>query len=136
MTIVAWLLLGQSLAYIFLSVTVLSQINIIGETLIQELFADLPTGLKALAFATLAFLTLMTSIGFFRIWTTAWLLAISIQGLSLLLSLNIYFSQRSFLIYPILLYNIIMVIYLNYSEVISLFRAKQPESQWGSIREL
>jgi hypothetical protein len=49
-------------------------------------------------------------------WRIAWLMAMLVQGLSLLTALVLYFNQKPGYVYVIMLYSIFMVIYLNYFE--------------------
>ena len=71
----------------------------------------------ALIFLPSAVLATLAAIGLFFIWRTGWLLAILTQGLTLLVCLALYFQQKPNIIYPIMLYTILMVLNLNSFEV-------------------
>jgi hypothetical protein len=73
-----------------------------------------------------AFLTAMSA---FLRWRGAWLMAMGLQGLILAYCLDIYFFTLSYLrasmfIYLIMLYSIIMVLYLNTTDVRLAFFTK------------
>lgn len=82
-----------------------------------------PLGVLALAAAT----------GFLRLRPGAWVVAMLVQGLSLLVALLFYFRYRpqDLLIYGMMVYALIMVLYLNYAEVPAIFRAQPGEEQAG-----
>ena len=71
----------------------------------------------ALFFLPSAVLATLAAIGLFFIWRTGWLLAMLTQGLTLLACLVLYFQQKPGIIYPIMLYSILMVLNLNSFEV-------------------
>jgi len=71
----------------------------------------------ALFFLPSAVLATLAAIGLFFIWRTGWLLAMLTQGLTLLACLVLYFQQEPGIIYPIMLYSVLMVLNLNSFEV-------------------
>lgn len=76
----------------------------------------------------LVLLLLFTSIGFLLYRRFAWLFAMTLQGLILLRCLFIYFAthshlQRSPWIHLVMLYSIILVLYLNTSDIRLAFTA-------------
>lgn len=87
-------------------------------SLIMETFVTEPVNSLAMGvvFIPLSLLALLAAIGFFRMWRAAWLMAMLLQGLSLLAALVLYFNQRPAYVYVIMLYSILMVLYLNYFE--------------------
>ena len=89
------------------------------EVLIFQLLDNL---LPGSVFAPLALLALWASIGFIRLWRRAWLDAMLVQGLSLLLALIIYFNQEQVFVYVIMIYGIFMVIYLHTPDIELAFR--------------
>lgn len=91
-----------------------------------EFVKNIPVILKIIGFFALGFLGLFASIGFFRLWKYAWLSAMMLQGLCMTMALNLYFTEKPLYVYVLMIYCIIMVIYLNYSEVILAFRTKYP----------
>ena len=91
----------------------------------QSLLPELPGAFIGSAFSLLAILTLLTAIGFLRVQRFAWLYAMLIQGLSLLLALNLYLRGKPSYAYLLMLYGIFMAIYLNFSEVQAAFRPKE-----------
>ncbi len=72
-------------------------------------------------FVPLAILTLLTAVSFILLRPMGWLLAMLIQGLTLLSALILYFQWKSDFVYPIMLYCIIMVLYLNSAYVRRVF---------------
>ncbi|HSM54732.1 MAG TPA: hypothetical protein VK879_01140 [Candidatus Sulfomarinibacteraceae bacterium] len=74
----------------------------------------------------LGVLALLAALGFFTLRPGAWVIAILVQALSLLSSLIYYFDRRpqSFVLYSLMVYSIVMVLYLNYANVPSAFRAQ------------
>jgi hypothetical protein len=104
--------------------------SLIMEALLVEPINTLAEGI---VFIPLSLLALLAAIGFARLWRTAWLLAMLLQGLSLLTALVLYFYQQPGYVYFIMLYSIIMVIYLNYFEVYATFQPisilEEPEDE-------
>ncbi|MBX3013989.1 MAG: hypothetical protein KF832_20880 [Caldilineaceae bacterium] len=83
--------------------------------------------------APLVLLLLATAIGFFFRRTFAWHAAMTLQGLMLLGSLTIYFFtdshlRNSHLLYLTMLYCILMVLYLNTSDVRMAFHVRHTET--------
>ncbi|MBI1882183.1 MAG: hypothetical protein HYR94_28755 [Chloroflexi bacterium] len=87
--------------------------SLIVERLIAEPVNALAMGV---VFIPLSLLALLAAIGFFWVWRMAWLMAMLLQGLSLLTALVLYFNQKPGYVYVIMLYSIFMVVYLNYFE--------------------
>lgn len=77
-------------------------------------------------FIPLAILIVLTGISFllFRKGQTSWLLAMLMQGLTLMASLTLYFWNSPFFVYPIMLYSIVMVLYLNSYDVRLIYLSK------------
>jgi hypothetical protein len=120
-TILGWLLLLQ--AVFFFGLAGLHFYWLKAE--LQNLPVNIPSatviGLRGIAFSALGLLTLICAAGFFRLWSITWLTAVAIQGLSLLLALNQYFHNKPFYAYMLMATGIVMMIYLNYSEVPKAF---------------
>jgi hypothetical protein len=87
-------------------------------SLIVERFVAEPVNALAMGvvFIPLSLLALLSGISFLGMWRIAWLMAMLVQGLSLLTALVLYFNQKPGYVYVIMLYSIFMVIYLNYFE--------------------
>jgi hypothetical protein len=87
-------------------------------SLIVERFVAEPVNALAMGvvFMPLSLLALLSGISFLGMWRIAWLMAMLVQGLSLLTALVLYFNQKPGYVYVIMLYSIFMVIYLNYFE--------------------
>ncbi|MEZ4859998.1 MAG: hypothetical protein R3C14_01765 [Caldilineaceae bacterium] len=80
--------------------------------------------------APLIILLIITAIGFFFQRAFAWLFAMTLQGVMLLGCLSIYFLTNSYLrnshfIYLTMVYCIMMVLYLNSSDVRIAFQVKK-----------
>ena len=88
----------------------------------QSFYATLPP---------LGVLSLVAAAGFLRVRPGAWVMAMLVQALSLLVALIFYFryQPQDLLIYGMMVYALIMVLYLNYAEVPTLFRAQPGEEE-------
>jgi hypothetical protein len=134
-TILGLLLIFQAIGLFGLGALHFSWVDLEGELTPQDFAIDLPVSMRGVAFIALGFLALLAAAGFLRLWTSAWLYAVMVQGLSLGMAIFLYFRERSYYAYPLMLYCIIMVIYLNYSEVLFTFRTERPVKDWGGIDE-
>ncbi len=81
-------------------------------------------------FIPLALLALVAAVGFVFLFRIGWLLGAIAQGLILLACLNLYFQHKPVFVYPIMVYSIIMVLYLNSFEVRIAF---QPRRASGDV---
>jgi hypothetical protein len=108
----AWLLAGvdweREFAFVFLSLTALDTLS----------FSTM--------FTLIAVVTFFTAIAFFLRRRSAWLVAMTLQGVILFCCLWIYFLTTSHLraslfIYLIMLYSILLVLYLNTTDVRQAF---------------
>ncbi|MDX1663866.1 MAG: hypothetical protein R3272_08740 [Candidatus Promineifilaceae bacterium] len=98
------------------------------------LSVDLSAGWHALlvdssyfqALPPLGVLALIAAIGFYSLRPGAWVMAMLVEGLTLLFTLIVYFRYRpdNVLLYGIMVYAIAMVVYLNYAEVPAIFRVQ------------
>lgn len=81
----------------------------------SSFFASLPP---------LGALAVVAAVGFLSPRVGAWMVAMLVQGLNLLVALIFYFRYRSdnFFLYAMMVYAIVMVIYLNYAQVPAVFR--------------
>jgi hypothetical protein len=92
---------------------------------LAQITAEQPAAVAALVFAFLAPFALWTSIGFLRRWRNAWLNAMLLQGLCLLIALAVYISQdKPAFAYVVMGFSVYMVIYLNHYEVKEAFRTR------------
>jgi hypothetical protein len=77
-----------------------------------------------------AILAILAALGFFLLFRVGWLLAMIVQALTLLACLLLYgewetvLYQEPVFIYPVMLYCILMVLYLNSSDVRAAFQVK------------
>jgi hypothetical protein len=131
-TALGLLLLLQALAFLGIgTLQLLSaslQLGITPDTVIREL----PHALRGTLFMALALLALLASISFLRLRRAAWVSAMLVQGLSLLLALGVYLrdhpgSRLYHYSYLMMIYGLFMVVYLNYEPVQAAFRAR-PET--------
>jgi hypothetical protein len=119
----AWLLSGidweREFAFVFLSLTALDTLS----------FSTM--------FTLIAVVSFFTAFAFFLRRRSAWLVAMTIQGAILFCCLWIYFLTTSHLraslfIYLIMLYSILLVLYLNTTDVRQAFwRMARPEGSRG-----
>ena len=64
-----------------------------------------------------AIVAVLSALGFLFLFRAGWLLAMTMQGATLLGCLVLYFGPRPPAIYPVMLYGIIMAFFLNSSNV-------------------
>lgn len=81
-------------------------------------------------FLFLTFLALLAAVGFLRLWSGAWLVAMLLQGLSLVMALLLYLYLQEIpgYLYAAMLYYILVVLYLNSQDVRTVFQQKPPET--------
>jgi hypothetical protein len=92
---------------------------------LAQVIAEQPSAVAALVFAFLAPFALWASIGFLRRWRNAWLNAMLLQGLCLLMALTLYISQeKPAFAYVVMAFSVYLVIYLNHYEVKEAFRTR------------
>lgn len=99
---------------------------------LQELAAvsrDSPS--LSATFVLLGLLALLAAMGLFRRRSASWVLAMAIQGIYLLIALALYFTTKPKYVGLMMLYGVLMVLYLNYSEVANTFRPHQPQFPGG-----
>lgn len=80
-----------------------------------------------IALGALTALAILAAVGFFFLKQTGWLVAMTVQGLCLLVFLTLYFRGASLWVYVALIYAIVMVLYLNSFIVQTAFRADSVE---------
>ncbi len=85
-------------------------------------------------FAALAVLGGLATVGFFRVRRSAWGIAIALQCLNLMTALVLYFTEKPFYVYVMMIYGVILVLYLNYSEVEASFFSLQDRPWSGRSR--
>ena len=78
----------------------------------------------SMLFMPLSLPALVAGIGLLRLRPSAWTLAMLTQGLSLTLALAIYSRDKPIYIYPLMIYGIVAVLYLNYNDVQVAFQPK------------
>lgn len=90
-----------------------------------------------LAVVPLSLLALIAVIGFVQLRPGAWVVAMLLQGLMLLMALGVYFtgSTADAVLYAMLLYGVVMVLYLNYAEVPLIFRVQPGETPAEPVEE-
>lgn len=101
----------------------------------EDYLINIPLGLRGGIFIAIGILAVLAAIGFFRLWPAAWLNAVMVQGTSLLIALFLYFHEKPFYLYLIMIFSIFMVVYLNYSEVKEAFRSPQLAPEWNELDE-
>lgn len=77
----------------------------------------------------LGILGLLATLGFLSLRPGAWVIAMLVQGLCLTVTLVFYFlyAQRTFHLFAMMFYAVVMVLYLNYAEVPAVFRSYPDE---------
>ena len=80
--------------------------------------------ITAFIFGPPAILALLAASGFLFMLRAGWLLAMIVQGLSLLACLLLYSAWTPVFVFPVMLYCTLMVLYLNSSTVRTAFQVK------------
>jgi hypothetical protein len=73
-----------------------------------------------------AILAVLSAIGFLFLFRAGWILALTMQGATLLGCLTLYFDRRPRAIFPVMLYCVVMAFLLNSADVRIAFRAEHP----------
>ncbi|MBN1937505.1 MAG: hypothetical protein JW934_22800 [Anaerolineae bacterium] len=72
-------------------------------------------------FVPLGLLAFLTALGFCRRRLFGWTAAMTVQSIQLLCALILYFTSKPAYVSLLMLYGVLMVVYLNYSEVANAF---------------
>lgn len=101
--------------------------NLQGGGSVMDRLADRPFFASVVPLSLLA---LIAVIGFVQLRPGAWVVAMLLQGMLLLMALIAYFSSAEDepMLYVMLLYGVVMVLYLNYAEVPLVFRVQPGEA--------
>jgi len=99
---------------------------------------DLPTDQEDAALSTiwapLGLFAFVSAIGFFLSQPVARMMAMASQAIYLVVALLFYFAARPKYVYPIMIFCVVIVRYLNYSEVVDAFRPRRSRFQRGERR--
>ncbi|MEJ7818956.1 MAG: hypothetical protein WKF44_01500 [Rubrobacteraceae bacterium] len=90
---------------------------------------EVAEALATVLFAPPAVLALLAAFGFLVLDRRGWLLAALSQGLSLAICLWLYSEWRVGFVYPVMVYCILMILYLNSHDVRMVFGARRPAEQ-------
>jgi hypothetical protein len=134
-TLIGFLLLLQAAGLITVGAFHISFVDIDWRLTPQDFRFDIPIGLRGSLFVGLGMLAFLAAIGFFRVWTAGWLLAILTQGISLSVALVLYYLEKPLYVYIMMAFGIFMVLYLNHPEVLLSFKTKPAVKDWGGIDE-
>jgi hypothetical protein len=134
-TILALLLAIQGIAMFILATYHITLVDLGMVLTLMDFLSEDPLVMRGIAYYGLGALGLFASLGFFRLWPLAWMLGIVQQGLTLTMALILYFQNKPVYIYPMMVYGILMVIYLNYSDVTNSFMTRPITEEWGGIDE-
>lgn len=113
-----WLLFFQGIGLLLIGLLQVDLHNALQQILVESsFFATLPP---------LGVLALVAAVGFFHPRPGAWVMAMLVQGLTLLVTLGFYFRYHTddFFLYAIMGYAVVMVLYLNYAQVPVVFRGR------------
>lgn len=119
------LLFIQGIGLSILGGIALARVEFLSQNLWYNLGINIANILRSAGFFALGILGILSSIGFGYVWAHAWLSAMLLEALCMIVSLDLYFREKPLYAYIMMIYCIIMVIYLNYSEIVTTFRAKQ-----------
>lgn len=99
--------------------------------------APTPEAMEAATFVVLyappAVLALIAAAGFLFMTRRGWLLAAIAQGLSLGASLWLYSERQPYFVYPIMVYCILMILYLNSHDVRVVFHSALHQGRRGTV---
>jgi len=129
------LLLFQGFSMFFIGGLYTLFIELDWEITAEDYLINIPLGLRGGVYIALGILAILAATGFFRLWPGAWMNAVMVQGTSLLIALFLYFHEKPFYIFLIMVFNIFMVIYLNYSEVKEAFHSRPLSPEWNELDE-
>jgi len=135
LTALALLLLIQALGFYTIGIYHLSQVGWREDISVRNVAIHLPIGLLGLAFFGLALLALFAAVGFFRLWSNAWVMGMLTQGLSLVMGISLYYRVRPNYLYLILVFGIFMVVFMNFIEVPADIKKRWSDEEWGGVRE-
>lgn len=82
-------------------------------------------------FVPLGLMAFLSALGFCRRRLFVWTAAMTVQSIHLLCALILYFTSRPVYTSILMLYGILMVIYLNYSEVANAFHSQRDALEDG-----
>lgn len=88
---------------------------------------EVAEALATVLFVPSAVLALLAAFGFLLMARRGWLLAAISQGLSLAVCLWLYSEWRVGFVYPVMVYCVLMILYLNSHDVRMVFGAKHSE---------
>lgn len=135
-TIIGVLLLFQAFVYLLLGVWQLPWLSFKWSFPWLLLGKFIPFIIGPL-FIALSLLALIAMLSFLRLWPIGWMSAVLVQGLSLGFTLYLHIRHKPFYIYPIMVFCIYMVFYLNYSDVLAAFRIdRYTHDNWRGKDEL
>ena len=125
------LLLAQGFGFAFLTIYVYPTDLVWQLQHAERFFEQLRIVLPTIVFGMLAFVGILVSVDFLRLLTNSWLIAVSVEGISLLVALIYYFNSKPLFLYPVMVYGIFMVMYLNYNDVQDAFKPMKPTEDEG-----
>ncbi len=120
-TVVGLLLLLQTIALFVLGTASLLNTSFRFGITAENVLRELPHALRGIFLIALAWLGAVVAFHFLRLRATAWLSAMLLQGLTLLMALGVYWRDRTPYCYGMMLYGIFMVLYLQNSVVHNAF---------------
>ena len=83
-------------------------------------------------FVPLGLVAFLTALGFCRRRLLTWTVAMTVQSIHLLYALILYFTTRPTYTTLLMLYGVLMVLYLNYSEIANAFRPAHTAPEKGA----
>jgi len=117
---VGLLLLLQAIVYVALTIYLLLPFDWEATAGLQGDITN-PQQIDAMAIGFLlipsAMLAILSAIGFLFLRRAGWLLAMAMQGATLLGCLTFYFATKPWAIFPVMVYSIVMAFYLNSFDV-------------------
>ena len=112
------LLLLQAAGYVALSLYLLLPFDWSIELMASRQTEALTVSIMLIPAAIVA---ILSALGFLFLFRAGWLLAMTMQGATLLGCLVLYFGTKPAAIYPVMLYGIVMAFFLNSSSVRAAF---------------
>jgi len=125
-TIVGLLLLLQTVVLFIFGIASLINTSLRFDITVVNIVRELPHALRGIFFIALAWLGAIITFHFLRLRSTAWVSAMLLQGLTLLMALGVYLRGQAPYGYPMMLFGIFMVLYLHNPDVHNAFRFQHP----------
>jgi hypothetical protein len=122
-------LFGIGLFYVLTVNSLAILARILEMTTGELILAAMHNSLVGIAYLPLSILAAAAAVGMWRLWPTAWLNAMLVQGFSLAVALVLYAGPRPAYVYAVMIYSTIVVIYLYHADIRITFHTEDPAEE-------